>query len=83
MSQIDLWLIAPDGNDFKRLTYGQEYEVNNPSLNETAPLWSPDGTSLTFHRGAPEVWVLSLMSGDTRKLFSDKNTFDVGLLLFR
>ena len=38
MSQIDLWLIAPDGNDFKRLTYGQEYEVNNPSLNETAIL---------------------------------------------
>ena len=83
MSQIDLWLIAPNGSDLKRLTYGQEGEVNDPSLNETGPRWSPDGASLIFHRGAPEIWSLSLMSGDARKLFSSQNTYGAGLMVLR
>lgn len=83
LSQIDLWLLNPDGTDLRRLTYGRETETNDPQLNETAPQWSPDGTQLVFQRGGSEVMVLSLIDGVTHRLLSRESANHLGLVISR
>ncbi len=83
LSQIDLWLISPNGTDLKRLTYGEEGATNDLTLNETAPQWSPDGTQLVFQKSSLEVWILSLLKGSVQRLFANENAYNIGLRIQR
>jgi dipeptidyl aminopeptidase/acylaminoacyl peptidase len=38
--RIDLWLISPDGDETRRLTFGD--------VNASEPRWAPDGASIAF-----------------------------------
>jgi TolB protein len=63
----DLWLIAADGSNLKRLTSNLA-----PRLSDHSPIWSPDGTQLVFYRGMNrgmnELWVISLLDGSQTRL---------------
>src|SRR5919197_1331904 len=39
----DLWTINPDGSNLTQLTTGP--------INDTGPVWSPDGAAIAFQRG--------------------------------
>ncbi|HXV65297.1 MAG TPA: hypothetical protein VEK15_31670, partial [Vicinamibacteria bacterium] len=57
---FDLWTIAPDGSDKKRVT--------NDRFYDWSPVWSPDGRSLWFtsdRGGSQNVWRVALDESGT------------------
>src|SRR2546426_9898468 len=59
----DLWIVARDGGDARRLTAG--------TGNETDPLFSPDGTMVAFtgdYDGNKDVYVIPSAGGDPKRL---------------
>ncbi len=44
-----IWTMNANGSDRRGLTYPQPYK-NNPTLYDTSPSWSPDGTQVVFSR---------------------------------
>lgn len=76
----DLWLLDPSADHLNRLTYGKA-----KSLSNMDPRWSPDGNQLLFFRPSPgymhEAWVLSLVDGSERKLFSPAAARDMGIIV--
>lgn len=65
MSLYELWLVSRTGSELKRLTSNDVMEAN-----ESAPVWSPDGTKIYFTRNRSEVWMISLVDGSQSKLSS-------------
>ena len=61
----DIYTIAADGTGLRRLTA-------TPNAFKSGPVWSPDGTRLTFHvvsAGGPQVFVMK-RDGTGRKLIA-------------
>ena len=63
----DLWSIAPDGSQQRKLTWG--------AFDDREPAWSHDGTRLAFSsdRGNPlgsdyNIWILDVRTGEFRQL---------------
>src|SRR5437660_10092734 len=59
----DLWIVARDGGDARRLTAG--------TGNETDPLFSPDGTMVAFtgdYAGNTDVYVVTAPGGAPKRL---------------
>jgi Tol biopolymer transport system component len=63
----DLWVIAPDGSNQHKLTWGP--------FDDREPAWSHDGTRVAFSsdRGNPlgsdyNIWTLEMRSGELRQL---------------
>ncbi|MDR6865707.1 dipeptidyl aminopeptidase/acylaminoacyl peptidase/CubicO group peptidase (beta-lactamase class C family) [Microbacterium resistens] len=59
-----LWSVRTDGGEPRRLTRG---------IADSAPVWSPDGSSIAFLRaddGPPQLWVLPADGGEARRLTS-------------
>jgi dipeptidyl aminopeptidase/acylaminoacyl peptidase len=57
--RTDLWLVATEGGDPRRLTTSPE--------SDTSPRWSPDGESLYFlssRSGSTQVWRLPMVGGE-------------------
>ena len=58
----DLWAVAPDGTDLRKLTWGP--------FDDREPIWSHDGTRVAFSsdRGNPlgsdyNIWMLDTRTG--------------------
>jgi len=80
--QIDLWLISAADGTFKRITFDAIAGADNPGVNDSHPMWSPDGTQVVFQKDS-ELWVLSLLDGGQRKLWTFPTGVDAGLVLGR
>jgi dipeptidyl aminopeptidase/acylaminoacyl peptidase len=62
-----LWLLDVASGQLRQLTFSGK--------NDTAPRWSPDGTSIAFvsdRDGAPQLYRLSMRGGDADKLTDRK-----------
>jgi WD40 repeat protein len=80
--QIDLWLVTVTDGLFKRITFDDKAGAENSRVNDSNPMWAPDGTQIVFQKDS-ELWVLSLLEGGQRKLWAFPNGVDVGLVLER
>jgi len=60
---VDLWLVAKDGTSLHRLTSDSAEQIN-----ETRPIWSPDGTRLVFYKELNELWLISLVDGTQTRI---------------
>ncbi len=72
-SNSDLWLVAIDGGEPRRLT--------TSSGADNSPRWMPDGKSIAFlstRGGSAQVWVLPMDGGEARQV--TKLPIDVGNL---
>ncbi|PYX58532.1 MAG: hypothetical protein DMG73_10515 [Acidobacteria bacterium] len=68
----DLWIVARDGGDARRLTAG--------TGNETDPLFSPDGTMVAFtgdYDGNKDVYVVTAAGGEPKRLTYHPGTDEV------
>lgn len=66
----ELWLVDKKGSEIKRLTSNMVEPVN-----ESAPLWSPDGTQIVFVKDQNTVWALSLIDGSQMRVPSATKGF--------
>jgi Tol biopolymer transport system component len=66
----ELWLIDKKGSEIKRLTSNKV-----ESVNESAPMWSPDGTQIIFVKDQNTVWALSLVDGSQIRIPSATKDF--------
>src|SRR5512139_3530387 len=60
----DVWIVPSDGSAPPRALTRHE-------KSDTTPAFSPDGTALAFlsaRSGASQVWVMSLLGGEARKV---------------
>ena len=80
--QIDLWLVNVTDGTFKRITFDDQAGSDNPGANESNPTWAPDGTQLVFQKD-DAFWILSLIEGSQRKLWTFPTGVDTELALGR
>ena len=72
-TDADLWTIAPDGSQLKRITKGRAFDRN--------PAWSPDGTQIAFSRRIgrqlSDIWVVNADGTRPRRLTRTPYTGEV------
>ena len=56
--QWDIWIVNADGTNPQNLT-------QNPGVDDTRPVWSPDGTRIAFQSDDDAIWVLELEAVST------------------
>jgi dipeptidyl aminopeptidase/acylaminoacyl peptidase len=69
-SFYELWLVDKKGSEIKRLTSN----ITEP-VNESAPMWSPDGTQIIFAKDENTVWFISLIDGNQMRIPSATEDF--------
>lgn len=75
----EIWLMAPDGSERRRLTGAEPPE--NDAAGSMSPAWSPDGTQIAFaaqigtteeDRRLTEIYVMRADGTDTRRLTTNE-----------
>ena len=80
--QIDLWLVNVADETFTRITFDDRAGTDNTGVNDSNPMWTPDGTQIVFQKDS-ELWILSLLEGSQRQLWAFPIGVDTEFVLER